>query len=359
MQGESKKLLAEITSKDMVTAADAPEGDDQQAVHDPKGIQKNIDSAQEAAVTAVEKITNLEQDRTEAHRHSPKSQDDVESLRKRVAACKAKVRDLEDQQRIPLAGFEGQAAITLSQAIATNSSRFERMPVGPIGSLLELTNHDWCKAVEASIGHVLDWFVVHCKADREALQNLGKELKISEYVTIVEYNHDFPPLDISKGTPEQPPVPKEYRTVLQVLVFPRDPSQEAVLRNALIDFTSLERHVLVQTEEDALQLAKDESGPLLQGTASAIFAEDGYHISVIREDGAITCITYSPPTDKRPPILIPKPSKQLVQVRQELEEAVHRLCLAEFDAVQKEGVEEINLTKDVTDCVESETLGGR
>lgn len=56
-----------------------------------------------------------------------------------------------------------------SVAQASAAGRFHRRPVGPIGSLLTLTDDKWAVAVEVAIGRALSTFVVHDFADQRTL----------------------------------------------------------------------------------------------------------------------------------------------------------------------------------------------
>lgn len=70
----------------------------------------------------------------------------------------------------PLAAFGGQAAIALNAAIAQNKALFKKLPIGPIGSYLQLTDVKWAKAVEAAIGRLFNTYLVHCDHDLQALK---------------------------------------------------------------------------------------------------------------------------------------------------------------------------------------------
>lgn len=54
-------------------------------------------------------------------------------------------------------------------AQASSAGRFHRAPVGPIGSLLTLTDDKWAVAVEIAIGRALSTFVVHDFSDQRTL----------------------------------------------------------------------------------------------------------------------------------------------------------------------------------------------
>ena len=54
-------------------------------------------------------------------------------------------------------------------AQASSAGRFTRLPIGPIGSKLTLTDDKWAAAVEVAIGRALSTFIVHSFADQKVL----------------------------------------------------------------------------------------------------------------------------------------------------------------------------------------------
>lgn len=77
---------------------------------------------------------------------------------------------LEPPAGNPLAAFGGHAAVALAGAIARNKSRLKKPPLGPIGTLLSLSDPQWGQAIEASIGKIFDAYVVHCAEDLQTLK---------------------------------------------------------------------------------------------------------------------------------------------------------------------------------------------
>lgn len=53
---------------------------------------------------------------------------------------------------------------------AVQSGRFHKPPLGPIGSLLTLTDDKWAVAVEASVGRAFNNFIVHNHHDCKLLK---------------------------------------------------------------------------------------------------------------------------------------------------------------------------------------------
>lgn len=65
---------------------------------------------------------------------------------------------------------QGPQLTRLVSEIQANLHQFERPPLGPFGSLLTLSDDKWAVAIEASIGRLLNQFVVHSHKDAALLR---------------------------------------------------------------------------------------------------------------------------------------------------------------------------------------------
>ncbi|KAL0037264.1 hypothetical protein WJX79_009148 [Trebouxia sp. C0005] len=200
--------------------------------------------------------------------------------------CNARTQDLigdlnrlRQSQQNPVTAFtpSGCTASTYSNflarvAQASSAGRFHRAPVGPIGSLLTLTDDKWAVAVEIAIGRALSTFVVHDFNDQRTLNELARQSGVRS-LSVYICNFDLPLQDIRAGRVR--PVPEHLLTVMQVLSFPAEAGH--VIQNALIIQHSIERLVLVDEQPQAMQLIRAQTG--IQGPGGAVinrcFTRDG------------------------------------------------------------------------------------
>ena len=72
----------------------------------------------------------------------------------------------------PVIAFGGQRVKTLLTKIeaAMRQRRFSQRPIGPLGSLLSLTDDKWAVAVETAIGKCFNDFLVANMSDLEVLK---------------------------------------------------------------------------------------------------------------------------------------------------------------------------------------------
>eukprot|EP00884_Botryococcus_braunii_P001678 jgi/Botrbrau1/11510/Bobra.0198s0007.2 len=318
---EKQSLLAARESQ-IEDASAASKEDHQKLLQDLGRLEQERDAAQAQVDAAAQYMKEREMDLTAAQARLRESQTGLRTSRATVATCTARVSDLQAQRRNPLAAFGGPAAIGLNAAIARYKNRFTRLPIGPIGSHLKLKDPKWGKAVEASIGHIFNSYVVHCHEDCQTLKGVSSCREKFGNLQIISYNFDVPMLNLSDG--RFPPVPDKYFTVLKALIFPDEQGQAVPLRNVLIDSTHLERLVLVQTEEEARSLSRDKFGPLQKGTAYTIWAPSGFYADYKGET-----VTHYPPRPRRPPRLLRDDETPLKEAEEDLKVAQEQQAAAE------------------------------
>ena len=74
-------------------------------------------------------------------------------------------------QAKPIMRFGGQPVKRLLESVeaAVRQRKFDRPPIGPIGSLVSLTDERYALAVEAAIGKGFENYIVHSNRDMRTL----------------------------------------------------------------------------------------------------------------------------------------------------------------------------------------------
>lgn len=80
--------------------------------------------------------------------------------------------NLRSSRSNPVQAFGGRAVTDVLRAIQSNARRFNRPPLGPIGQYLALSDQSCAVAVEATIGSILNAFIVHSSNDRRILAQI-------------------------------------------------------------------------------------------------------------------------------------------------------------------------------------------
>lgn len=163
----------------------------------------------------------------------------------------------------------------LLDAIEANKNRFERKPLGPLGSLLTLTDDKWAVAVEASVGRTFNNFIVHsshdaqlfkvnvwrrpgrgarpAKARRERwtrVQSLVRGIPGCPVPPHIIYSFDHARYDLDRSHRRQ--VPAEFTTVFRVLKV-EDVGFSHTVSNVLNDHCSAERLLLVEVRREVVK----------------------------------------------------------------------------------------------------------
>ncbi len=140
----------------------------------------------------------------------------------------------------------GPAFVDLVRRIEENRARFHECPVGPIGQYVKVLDQSWAPAVESCIGvQTLQSFIVHTANDARVLRRLLPE-NVSPTIIVsnlrrARYNirEEYKPQVRHLG----------HCTMLDMLNIRND-----AVFNVLVDESSVERIVLVSTEEDITEL---------------------------------------------------------------------------------------------------------
>lgn len=137
--------------------------------------------------------------------------------------------------------FGGPRMLDLLRKIEESQRRFQRPPIGPVGSLIKLNDDRCALAVDVAVGNIMDKFIVHSLADCKLLGQLAREVNCQISITI--YSFDVPRIE--------PPqyAPPGVRTVLGVLQ-----ADIPVVANVLIDHGKAEQVGIVADYEEGKAL---------------------------------------------------------------------------------------------------------
>uniref|UniRef100_A0A914CL06 RecF/RecN/SMC N-terminal domain-containing protein n=1 Tax=Acrobeloides nanus TaxID=290746 RepID=A0A914CL06_9BILA len=174
---------------------------------------------------------------------------DIASLGNRINRIQIERRDIIAIQRNQLAKF-GRDAPRTDEIIKENANRFEQLPIGPIGMYIHLKDPKWASAIEFSIGKSFETFLCNSGNDRKLLEQLLRHhrLNVPELVTTRFSNVKF---DTSRGEP-----PGKFLTIARAIEV-----SNATVYNMLVDTQSIESILLIEKDDDARRLIRDNPPP--------------------------------------------------------------------------------------------------
>lgn len=85
---------------------------------------------------------------------------------------------LQGAQRDMVQLFGGSAVSELRRVVDQNKRNFKKLPIGPIGAHLNLTDTKWAQAAEIGLGGQLDKWIVHDWQDERVSDPCSKDTSI-------------------------------------------------------------------------------------------------------------------------------------------------------------------------------------
>eukprot|EP00210_Caulerpa_lentillifera_P003082 g2944.t1 len=164
---------------------------------------------------------------------------------------------LQQSQGDPLFRFGGEVIKQVRQSIHRNISRFDRPPIGPLGKYLSVKDDLWSTAIEFAVGRLFTSFVVHSQRDEKLLRDLFKHVSRTRNLTIIVCPFDRRPYDI--GEYENLSI-LTIKKVLQITAF----EYTHIVSNMLVDYGSIERTGLANSEDEALSFVTRGGSPISQ-----------------------------------------------------------------------------------------------
>ncbi len=210
----------------------------------------------------------------------------VERKRKEMMAVAARLQDLTQNRIDPFAGFDPKIP-QLLRAIE-NDRGFSQKPIGPIGTLIQLTQPKWSAIVEKTLGATLSAFIVASRPDQQRLQSHIDKLHMRSSPPILIASRN------SLGNLREPD--SQFTTILRVLKF-----DNPVVRDQLVIHAQIEQIVLTQTREDAEKIMLDGQPP--RNVAACIAPHDqgrGRGIRITNRGGNYSSSTITPDLSLKP-----------------------------------------------------------
>ncbi|WIA29640.1 hypothetical protein OEZ86_012127 [Tetradesmus obliquus] len=212
--------------------------------------QVQVAAAQQEAEAAQARLAQHEQQQQQALEAKRAKEEELRTAQQMLQSKQQTLHNLAQQQQ-QLRAAKGQKLALFGQhaqlrAQVDRSKRaFERLPIGPIGAHLTLTNEMWKVATEVVLGSNLETWIVHCRRDKETLFKMAEQLRMRR-PTVVEASFDRPPYTI----PPAKQVPQGWATLRQ-FVRVEHPHFAHIIDNKLMDMSHYERVVVDQEESRA------------------------------------------------------------------------------------------------------------
>lgn len=187
----------------------------------------------------------------------------IEDHEKKHRGICSQIRGLQENQKNKVSAFGGEKVTALLQVIERHHHKFQRPPIGPIGSHVTLDNGNmWGIAIENAVGGLLNAFIVTDHKDSLLLRACAKQANYS-HLRIIIYDFSRPRLNIPSHMLPQ----TKHPTAISVLH-----SDNPIVVNVLIDLGNAERQVLVKDYDDGKAVAFDQRVPNLK----EVYTSDGF-----------------------------------------------------------------------------------
>jgi hypothetical protein len=166
---------------------------------------------------------------------------------------KANQKDLDDPLYLYKVKSDpmSKATLSIAQIIANNKARFSSPPIGPVASLLRITDPSWVKTVEA-LTYNLHQFVCANTQDQKTLETLvraqSKDLA-NRLSYVVRDDKEF----YSRALP----APHGMRAVIDIIDFEGVPPS---VHNLLMDGGKFDKTLLVESDADHPRLTQQFTG---------------------------------------------------------------------------------------------------
>jgi len=125
----------------------------------------------------------------------------------------------------------GRDTVQIIRILEQNRSRFERVPIGPIGLRLSLKDDKWGLAIETCIKSVIQNFIVDNRRDLEVFRELLRSNGIQKEPDTITYHftHEY--------KPDKRSLPSENFITIKDIVQ----SDSPVVINILMDMCKIEK----------------------------------------------------------------------------------------------------------------------
>lgn len=235
------------------------------------------DGAGHARQQILDKIAECEAKETEIETQLAQAADERPSLEAetRSAAEKAKVsgqsvtrqkqeiRDAENRIRSLRSNNRDalDPKIERLRAAIQRDNGFDRQPLGPIGSYIQLLKPDWSTILETTCGQLLNSFLVINKRDQQRLAQLMRQHNVQNTGIIIGKPL---PSHVRLQEPDE-----SYLTILRAMKIDDD-----WIRDQLVINQSIEKTILVDTREKGQEIMFSNSHPPPQHVIACLVPHD-------------------------------------------------------------------------------------
>ncbi|DBA94579.1 TPA: hypothetical protein ACH3X1_002162 [Trebouxia sp. C0004] len=175
----------------------------------------------------------------------------LQQLLDQVNDMNQEVGNLRRSTENHLCNFGQQAAVNMANAIKKHRKQFHRMPVGPVGFHMSLTDTRWGQVVENHMAVHLNSFVVHDYHDFSVLKRLFKEQKARCMPTITVSNFDVP----RHAIPDRHRTPAPLTNLMDMLGCSEKKTGHVIM-NHIVDSAHPEKVALCQSTDAAKDAAQ-------------------------------------------------------------------------------------------------------
>lgn len=210
---------------------------------DEKEAGESIDRLKQEDTEKQESLYPLSDERRKIEDASRSLEHEYENRRRQHTQLRSALNDSNRLARY------GENIVKTKKIIENNKSRFNRVPIGPVGDYIKLRDdeEEWAPAVELAIGKQnLLSFIVHDSHDFHTLQGMLPRRGPRPPILVLNMARD-------RYTIRSTDIPDVHRlghfTVLDILTIDHD-----IVFNALVDLCQIEQSVLINRDEEVTQL---------------------------------------------------------------------------------------------------------
>ncbi|XP_065648710.1 structural maintenance of chromosomes protein 6 isoform X2 [Hydra vulgaris] len=169
---------------------------------------------------------------------------DIRDTKKLVDNKRNKLQSLESNQKDRLSVFgKSTAAILDGINEAMRHGRFQKKPVGPLGSLVKIKDYAWVLAVEKCIGQAMPSYACDNGQDMIVLKQIfNQKCGRDKHPSIIVSPFSDGIYDTSRNRPN----PSTYPSVMDLLEF-----ENSVVANTFIDQCGIESIILIADPKEA------------------------------------------------------------------------------------------------------------
>ncbi|KAI1452968.1 P-loop containing nucleoside triphosphate hydrolase protein [Annulohypoxylon moriforme] len=246
--------------------------------------KRAIDNIRESQKSHAEHSSHITKELDEAQRMLQDSEELVNQKRQEVTTAESRLRTLSQNRSDPLAGFEPRVPQLLR--LIDSDDAFLQKPIGPIGTLIQLTKPKWSAILEKVIGSTLSGFIVSSRSDQVRLSSHMERLGI----------RNCPILIGSRSSLNNLREPDEsFDTILRVLKID-DPR----VRDQLVITQNIEQTILIEDREEAERVMFD--GQQLENVTACLSLHDkkrGHGLRLTRRGANFSTGPISPNFDQK------------------------------------------------------------